>query len=509
MADSGNGAVERIGYRARSTLGRIELLALYPLLVLAADWFGFDNIALVTALGLSLLLALALVLPDRRYASTGSEQPLSGKAGLIDALARICSDDSKDTVCLLIQVDAWADVADTWGHDSAQGIAARIKDRLKTALRAGDQIFQLGDARFGVVLAGMSAARLGLRDMIASRLSDAIKEPLALNGTVVRLTGSIGHSSIRRRASNMAEATFKAAEAALSEATLQGRGSIRAFSSGMGRARHTTSMLSGEVEEAIQSNAIDTWFQPQVCARTGCVSGIETFARWQHPQHGLLGPAELLPAVQASGQMRMLNTTFIHRALKALSDWDAADAHVPTVSLNMSVTELQDTKLAETLVSETQRYSLTPERIAIEISGRVLEEQLDDALISNLTALKVNGHLIYLDSAGLGSVPLLLLQRFGVSRMKIDRSFVLGVETDTHKDQAIRAMVALASEMDMETIAKGVETRQEIEHLAKLGCNHLQGFGIARPMKADKVADWVRARAASGKTIRLESKRAS
>ena len=276
----------------------------------------------------------------------------------------------------------------------------------------------------------------------------------------------------------------------------------------MGRARSALSHLSAEVEDALHSGAIDAWFHPQICAKTGAIAGVQAVPYWEHPKHGRLSAPEMELALKASGQMRHFGQTMMHRALKALGRFDAAGAHVPSVSITLSLEELQDPRLVDTLAAEADRYDLAPNRIAIEINADAVAQQADDTVLANLTQLEANGYRLDLAAANFGSVPLLALQRFSVDRIKIDHALVIGIHTDPQKDQALRAIIALASAMTMQTIATGVETREEIAHLAKLGCDHVQGFGIARPMRADQVADWVRARDTAGKPIRLHDRRA-
>lgn len=497
------------GRQISKSLGRIEVLALFPLLALSASWFGFDNLALVTAVLLSSLLALAALLgrPFDPVATTEA-QPSAGRKGLMALLDRVADTDGRDTACFLIQIDDWSQVQDRLGHAACEEINARVEERLQTALRGGDLMSQLGDSRYGVVLGPLKAAQLGLRDTIAGRLAAAISDPIALHGATVRLSTSIGHTSLIRQGIDPAGNTFKAAEAALSEAMLNGPSAIRTYAPGMGRTRRLQSSLSEEVETALHQGDISAWFQPQVCAKTGALTGIETLARWEHPKHGLLSAKEFLAAAEASGHMTLLGQTLMHHALKSLASWDQAQAHMPTVSLNFTATELCDPKLADALATEVARYGLATDRIIVEISEQVASRVNDDAILATLSAMTAAGHPIDLEGFGLGQTSIPTLQRLYVKRLKIDHSFVLGVDGDTTQRRAIDGIVAMAQAMGIKTIATGVETAQESEKLTEIGCHYLQGFGIARPMKADKVADWARARSASGKTIRLDDRRA-
>ncbi|QXT39613.1 GGDEF domain-containing phosphodiesterase [Gymnodinialimonas ceratoperidinii] len=503
------GRLYRIAQRVRLGLDRVEVLALFPLIALTATWFGFDDLALVTAVVLSALLAIGGLggRPVER-AGGGSSPAASGRTALVAMLDRVANLAGRDTACFLIQIDDWSVVLDRWGHDASEDIARRLEERLQTALRNGDLLTRLGDSRFGVVLSPLSSARLGLRDTIATRLADAVAEPLPLRGTGLRLTASIGHSAVLKQGADPADATFKAAEAALGEAVLNGPAATRAFAPGMGRARALQTRLSEEVEAAIHDGAIQAWFQPQVHAKTSALSGMETLARWQHPKHGLLGPKEFFPAVEASGQMPLLGQRMLHEALKALRDWDKLKAHIPTISVNFSVEELRDPALAEGIASEVARYGLTPNRVVIQVSDDVATQIDDDAVVATLQTLRDAGHRLDLEGFGIGAASIPTLQRLSVTRITIDRGFVLDVDVALEKRQAVSAITALAKAMGIETLASGVETQTERDALAQLGCDFLQGFGVAHPMGLENVADWARAHEAAGKTIRLEDRRA-
>lgn len=499
----------KVALGVNTALGRIEVIALFPLLVLAATWFGFDDLAMVTAGGLAGLLAIG-TLWGRAYPTSAmaDNTPLpSGRQGLVSMMDRIAGTDGRDTACFLLQIDDWPATADLWGHDLSEDIISRVQERLFTALRTRDQLMRLGDAKFGIVLDGLPSARLGLRDTIATRLSDAVAEPIALRGVIVRLSVSIGHTALIRRGADSAETTFKAAEAALSDAILHAPGATRAFAPGMGRSRSVQTALSAEVEGALHDGAITAWFQPQICARTRVLTGMETLARWDHPKKGLLSPKEFFSAVEASGHMPLLGRTLMHQALKALDDWDKAEANVPGISINFSPQELRDLNLPQALHEEVARYGLAPDRITIEINETVASQTDDDSILATLSALHDAGHRMDLDKFGLGSVSLPALQRFNVTRVKIDQSFVLGIDAEEAKQRTVAAIVAMAKALGIQCLAKGVETPQEMEALSVLGCDHLQGFRVARPMSGDRVADWARAHSAQGKTIRLNDRR--
>ncbi len=508
MNERGAGLRHEIGNWAGSALGRLEVLALFPLVALTASWFGFTDLAMITALGLSALLAIAVLLGrntprgDLVIASGGT-----GRAGLTALLEQATNLEGRDTACFLVQIDDWPVLVDRWGHDSCQDLVNRTEDRLRAALRHGDVLVRLGDARFGIGLAPIRSARLEWRETIAARLAQSVGDPIPFNGTTLHLTACVGHTALIRRGADPAAATFLAAEAALSDAVAHAPNAVRAYAPNLGRARSLQSSLSADVEGAIHAGSITAWFQPQICAKTGAILGMETLARWDHPKQGLLSTGEFLGAVSAAGHLPLLGQSLTHQALKALSQWDAAPAHIPSVSINISAPELRDGSMVSGLVQELSRYALDPARVRIEIAEDVAASAEDDAIIASLIALKEAGHLIDLDGFGLGATSVPMLQRFRVDRIKIDRAFVVGVDGDAANASSVSAIVAMAQALGISTLANGVETPNERTALEELGCDALQGFGIAGPMRSDKVADWARARLAKDKTIRLDDRR--
>lgn len=508
-SEASRGTLHRVGQRIRLALSKVEVLALFPLIALSATWFGFDNLALVTAVGLSALLAIGGLTARAVDQAASPQHPVAnGRGALVAMLDRVAGLAGRDTACIMVQIDDWSVLHDRWGHDTCEDLALRLEERLQSALRNGDLLTRLGDSRFGIVLSPLASARLWLRDTIATRLAEAVADPLPMRGTALRLTASIGHSAMIQHGVDPADTTFKAAEAALAEAALNGPGAIRAYAPGMGRARALQSSLSEEVEAAIHDGAITAWFQPQIHARTGTLSGMETLARWQHPKHGLLGPNEFFPAVEASGHMPLLGQSILHQALKALQGWDAMKAHIPLVSIRFSAGELRDPTLAACLANEVARHGLSPDRVVIGISEVIAAQVEEDAIVTTLQSIRDAGHRLDLEGFGLGAASLHMLQRFGVTRVKIDQSFVLDIDVDDSKRQTVSAIIAMANAMGIETLAGGVETSNEREALAGLGCDYLQGFGVARPMGLDNVVDWARAHGAAGKTIRLDDRRA-
>jgi len=457
-----------LGDVLRAALSRVEILALFPVLMLLAMWAGATEWMMASAFLLPALLALQAV---ARPAITKGPHPatcpltrLPGKPAALAMLARAALAPTPGSACLLIQIDDWPDIAARWGQDCGDDIIRDCALRITTTMRADDMIVRLGDSRFGVVMHPGAASRLGTIDTIATRLQ--------AGGGADRAT-----------------ATLAAADAALTDAIRNGPGAIRAFAPSMAQIT-TATPLGTEVANALKTGQIRAWFQPQISTDTGVISGFEALARWHHPTRGILMPTEFLPAVDDAGQMSVLGEVILFHALTALQSWDRAGLRVPSVAVNFSSGELRDPTLADRIKWEVDRLDLRPGRLTVEILETVAAQSADDMIIRNIQTLGSHGFHLDLDDFGTGQASIANIRRFRVNRIKIDRSFVTALDTDPEQQAMVAAILSLATHLGVETLAEGVETPGEHATLAQLGCGHVQGFGIARPMPFQDTIAW-------------------
>jgi diguanylate cyclase (GGDEF)-like protein len=483
-------------------LSRLDVIALFPLVALAALWLGFDDVVLLVAFGLPALLALRAVaqaLPgaapvETAYAALPARRGgLAGREAVLAALDHAARVPGHDTACILLQIDGWEGMGDRLGGETAEDLAQRCADRLVTALRHGDLVARLGDARFGVVLHPVPAARLGTREAICERLRTAIGEPVAVGGMSVRLTASAGHTNLKRDGGDVAEETLAAAELALAEAHRSSPGAVRAYAPGLLRQRRDEADLTGEVDEALAAGDIRAWFQPQIRVSSGAISGVEALARWHHPERGTLCPDTFLPVVDRAGRMDALGHQILQDALTALRAWDEAGLRIPSVSVNFSAAELRNPALADHVKWALDRLDLQPGRLTVEILETVAARAADDAVIATIAALRGHGVNLDLDDFGIGQASLSAIRRFGVSRIKIDQSFVIELDDDPEQQAMIAAILSMAQHLGVETLAEGVETPAVGAMLAQMGCDHMQGFCLARPMPRDAAEHWMTA----------------
>ncbi|WP_289042703.1 GGDEF domain-containing phosphodiesterase [uncultured Aliiroseovarius sp.] len=488
---------ERLKKRVRAALTAPHLAAFLPAVMIFAYWYGGEHLMVFVAILFPGLLAVggALTRPSPRTGAV--KDPTTGLPFRPKLIAQLDhgfeSNAEYEKSCLILEIDDFQKLSAHLGAAGMHQVLATLSDRVRAALRETDLVCFLDTGRFGISIDKRQRADLEATLQLAARLQAAVSEPISINQTRVLLSSCIGFALPSRAPEATGEALFAAAESALDVALLGGPGSVRAFSNGMatrvGRCEHNRVDLS----RALDTGEILPWFQPQVCVKTGRITGCEALVRWQHPTMGLIAPGAFLPAIAKAGLMERLGQVVLFGALSALRDWDLQGAEIPTVAINISADELNDPSLSEKIKWELDRFDVQPERLIIEILENVIAQTEDDVARHNIHALAKMGCKIDLDDFGTGNASIASIARFDVHRIKIDRSFVTHIDTDSDQQNMISAILTMARQLAVGTVAEGVETHGEFTKLVELGCQYAQGYSIAKPMPAHAFADWARA----------------
>ncbi|MFB2533132.1 EAL domain-containing protein [Paracoccus sp. p3-h83] len=233
---------------------------------------------------------------------------------------------------------------------------------------------------------------------------------------------------------------------------------------------------------ALESGQIRAHFQPQLSADTGEITGFEALARWHHPDLGLLRPATFLPGIERAGLLRRMGEVMLTQAIDAMRIWSRAGYDVPAVSINVTHEELRDPLFATRLAWNLDRYELAPHRLVIEVLETVAADPARGQIVQNLRAAAAIGCRLDLDDFGMAPGALECLRDFPVHRIKIDRSFVTRCDHDPDQRRMLSAVLSMAERLHLQTVGEGVESAAEHGMLAQLGCDHVQGYAIARPM---------------------------
>ncbi|WGW05266.1 putative bifunctional diguanylate cyclase/phosphodiesterase [Tropicibacter oceani] len=475
-----------------------QALAFLPAVALSAFWLGGEPFLLITALGLPLLYFASggfsgtSESSDALYGQVDIVNTIAANAMANDALDRAKSA-NLSTACILVDVDGLEEIALRAGETTAETLRDLTLTRLRNTLRRDDRAVRISDNRFMALLAPSLRLDLEALLQLSTRLQTSLEEPASVDNSMRYLSASIGFcGSPRLKPGAGGEQLIESAQVALSEAITNGPSAIRAWSDNMRAAHSAQKSLQSEVDKALDNGQIQPWFQPQVCTSTGSISGVEALARWIHPERGIVPPAQFLRCLEESGKMDRLNEVILQHSMTALRSWDQAGLDIPRVSVNFSEVELRDPRLSERIQWEMDRFGLTPHRLGIEVLETVIAGAPEGIVARNIVELGRLGCHIDLDDFGTGHASIAALRRFKVHRLKIDRSFVTRIDRDEDQHRMLAAILGMADRLGLETLAEGVESLGEHALLSQLGCDHVQGFGIARPMPTDQIVDWAR-----------------
>jgi diguanylate cyclase (GGDEF)-like protein len=483
--------------RIRMALVGPQLAAFLPAIMLGAYWFGGEGVLLTTAVIVPALIAFVGLLKRpapsfwRRDSITGL--PERGHLTRMLDPARGPGARGDDRIALVVEIDNAIGLSQQYSDDGFEVILRACGDRLAGVLREHDVVAALGTGRFGLALAKTPRTDLETMIQLAGRLQDALSAPIPLGGARVLVTACIGFALPSRVPAATGEAMLAAAESALEEAQHSGPGSVRAFTKGMRPRVAAPDNVTKEVVKALEAGQIQPWFQPQISTDTGEITGFEALARWEHPDKGMIAPGAFLPAIARAGLFERLGEVILFHALSAIRDWDRAGLNVPNVAVNVSPEELRNPRLYDKIRWELDRFEIAPERLTIEILEDVVARSDDDTTTRNIAALSKLGCRIDLDDFGTGHASISNIRRFDVNRIKIDRSFITHVDTDRDQQNMVAAILTMAERLELDTLGEGVESHGEHAMLAQLGCGHVQGYSIARPMPFEEAGAWVTA----------------
>ncbi len=486
-------ALERVRRNAASIMIGPPGLAFLPALCLAGFWFGGEG----TLMAIAGLVPITYLVIGGTLQRNWVQPPLDGVHdraafdALIENINTKAHETGRQSALFAIGLEDYEGLTERYGQSATDSVIRATGERIATVLRATDVVGQLGDARFGVCMAPVRHLDLESCIQLAGRIQTAIEEPISVDGMVVYVTSSVGFCMRSRVPEKLASDWTEAASTALREAQRRGPSAIRAYSDEMRRDTQHRAAMREEVSQALDGGQIQPWFQPQISTETGQVTGFEALARWSHPTRGMISPAEFLPAIEQAGLLERLAEVMMYHAFAALKAWDGSGVLVPQVGVNFAGSELSNPRLVEKIRWELDRFDLGPERLAVEVLETVVAHAPDDMITRNIIALGDLGCRVDLDDFGTGNASIASIRRFSVGRIKIDRSFVMKADRDPEQQRMISAILTMAERLGVETLAEGVESVGEHALLAQLGCDHVQGYGVARPMPFEQTLDWI------------------
>jgi diguanylate cyclase (GGDEF)-like protein/PAS domain S-box-containing protein len=388
---------------------------------------------------------------------------------------------------VFLDLDRFKHINDTRGHETGDKLLQEVATRLRTCVRDSDVVIRMGGDEFVVVFRNVKnydEVTLG-----AGRIIETLNRPIIIDRHSLQTTGSVGVSLYPRDGGNMIE-LLKHSDTAMYQAKDRGRNNVQMFSHAMNRKLKHRVAVEASLREALRLKQLDVHYQPFVNLITRKIVGLEALMRWSHPVHGMIPADQFIPVAEETGLIVPMGNFVLHRTLQTMSAWRKAGIPLVPVSLNVAPAQLQRGELQSTISTLLKSHNLRPEMLQLEMTERAVFDSHSPAgenRQDSMARLRDLGIKIAIDDFGTGYSSLSYLKNWRVDALKIDRSFVRDLVTDSSDLAIVSAIIAIARHLHIEVIAEGIEAYQQVEILRRLGCSVGQGFLFARPMPADEI----------------------
>ncbi len=405
-------------------------------------------------------------------------------ADRIDQAVKLAERDGRSVAVLFMDLDHFKEINDTLGHRHGDLVLRTLGPRLGEVLRDSDTVARLGGDELGVLLPEATPEQAC---HVASKILEALKQPLRTEGLTLQVGASIGIACYPTHGDDVTK-LLQRSDAAMSVAK-QNRNGYEVYSDDRETQSAQRVLLASDLRHAVDAGTFVLEYQPLMDLRSRKVVGVEALARWMHEERGLVAPGEFIPIAEQIGVIKPLTMRLLGQAIDQWRTWEAEGADL-VLGVNISARHLMSRDFAQEIEELLESSGIAPPRLKLEITETTImaDPGLAEEIVRALSALGVK---LAIDDFGTGYSSLAYLKRLSVDELKIDRSFVVDMHESESSAVIVRSIIQLANNLGLEAVAEGVENAAALEALDDLGCKMAQGYFVSRPLGGDDVVPWL------------------
>lgn len=386
---------------------------------------------------------------------------------------------------LFLDLDHFKTINDALGHSFGDALLQQVAKRLSEQLRAEDTVARLGGDEFIILLPeldGHSDLSAKQAHTVAKKVREALLIPFDMDGHKYHITPSIG-ITLFPEPGQTADVVLKQADSAMYKSKNDGRNTISFYAPSMQIAADARLALEKNLRQAISLKEFELYYQVQVNEK-GQLIGAETLLRWNHPKNGVIRPGTFIPLAEETGLIFDIGDWVLQSACTQMKQWTDDCAHkLPQLSINVSSRQFRQADFVEKVLGIIDQTGADPKHLVLEITEGVIIENIQDT-IQKMHSLKTAGISFSIDDFGVGYSSLSYLRQLPLDELKIDRSFIQDIETDTNDATLVETIISMAHHLDLSVIAEGVENQAQIEFLKNNSCFSYQGYYFSYPIPA-------------------------
>ncbi|MDP3282120.1 MAG: EAL domain-containing protein, partial [Nitrosomonas sp.] len=384
---------------------------------------------------------------------------------------------------LFIDLDHFKTINDSLGHDIGDLLLKAVAERLLICVRNEDTVARQGGDEFIVVLNSITESLDAAK--VAQKILDSLLRPYYIHKNELHIGGSIGIAVFPNDGAN-AETLLKNSDVAMYHAKENGRNNYQFFTDELNKSAHERHTLGLDLRYALERNELVLYYQPVMDMPNHQLHSVEALLRWRHPEHKLIAPDKFINLAEETGLIIPIGEWVLKTVCAQIKDWHEQGYIVPKVAINLSARQFRDKELINNISRILSETGVEAKYIALEITESMLIDNIE-RVVETLNCLNAMGIQISIDDFGTGYSSLSYLKRFPIHTLKIDRSFVRDIVTDKNDRTIVATIIAMAHSLEMDVIAEGIETEEQLNLLMAQKCNHYQGYYFSKPVPVSEI----------------------